>query len=192
MQSTVETEGEPKVSARRFVAAFFTAAESMRAELIPIWRDSTKDAPYTAFMTTRVFPATAEGLALQMSPEFPYVDAAGRRRRLDASFYFRTSAPRLQDVLVAIELENKQTSLSDEIKKLSSLQSPLCVLFFYSSEAVRDGRLREIQGHVRGWEESTDSEYLIMWNKPYQKNPHWVPFLVTPSGTEELVVGESL
>lgn len=179
-----ENEHESTVSARLFLAAFRAAAQELSADLMPTWKMS--DTQYTKFMAQHVFPATARHLNLQFAPEYSYVDAANRSRRLDGAFFRPKCGTRVQDLLVAIEIENKERTLYEEIEKFDALRSPLCVLFFYSNDTNRDRRICEIQAQVRTWAPASASEFLIMWNKPYQPHPHWRPCLVTPSQTEEL------
>lgn len=175
----------PSVSATRFIEALRSAAEALSADLIPVWRQSTTDTPYTRFMTTRLLPATAGQLGLNYSSELAYTDVNGRYRRLDAAFLPHEAHASPGSTLIAIEIENEEQTLIDEIGKLADLRTRVCVLFFYSSESTRDRRVGEVFNKVRLWGSASTSEFVVMWNKPYQANPHWQPCVVTPRGLDE-------
>ena len=97
-----------RISARQFLAEFYSKAKALSAELIPIWNMKSTDRPYTTFMSTRLFPATARGLNVDFTPQFPYKERDGRSRYLDAAFVPPNGGMDVQEVLVAIEIENKE------------------------------------------------------------------------------------
>ncbi len=174
------------VTARAFIDSFREAAQELSAGLIPIWRQSTTDLPYTNFMTNQVFPATARRLGLHPVAECSYMDKRQRSRRLDFGMFPVSSVGGVEDALVAIEIENKEQTLSDEIAKLGVLRAPLNVLFFYSNETARERRVFEVLAQVRGWPANCSAEFLVMWNKPYERRPHWQPCVARASGMEEI------
>lgn len=175
------------VTAAQFVAAFRRAACDASQELHRIWPDKSTDAPYTTVMKMTLFPRVAEDLELLSKPELSYAGTSGARRQLDTALYHSDHMPSSLSIAVAIEIENKSSTLDQEIEKLVRLQTPLRVLFFYTSkESARNKWFGRIQDCLRRPESVAQGQFLTMWIQAYQSNPNWHPAVVSPDSVVEM------
>ena len=96
----------------------------------------------------------------------------GEISRVDASFYptSRHPTPVLADCSIALEHENKTSTVDQEIRKLALLDVPLRVLVFYSSWDALGGWLSRIQDSAASLEAFS---FLAVWAESSSDEPTW-------------------